>query len=98
MIFQIPGLRQIVGTFYKLRTIQTAMSLPGARGPLTAGMTIFIYFIQAATFLERRIDEAESRFRRLERDYKPRMISLEEAVRGYGQLPDKYLYRTPITW
>ena len=41
-------------------------------------------------WFQRRQEQMEARIRRLEDDMDVRLISLEDALRGYGALPERY--------
>lgn len=69
---------------------QAAAGIASIRGPVTAAVTLLLYAIIANQVLQQRQDKIEARMAALEREMKPRMISLEEAVRGYGALPERY--------
>jgi len=69
---------------------RAAFSLASIRGPVTAAITLLLYAMMANQWLQRRQDDLEAKQKALERDIDLRFISMEEAVRGHGELPERY--------
>ena len=90
LAMRVPILREVIRLISVIKRSQWAMDLGGIRGPVTAALTMAIYFSMLAQQLERRQDQIEARLLALEKDMDLRMISMEEAVRGYGVLPERY--------
>lgn len=69
---------------------KAAASLASFRGPVTAGVTLLMYALMAVQGLQRKQERMEARMEALEREMDQRLITMEEAVRGRGMLPERY--------
>ncbi len=69
---------------------QATAGAASIRGPVTAAITLLIYAFMAIQAVQRQQERVEARLRAMEKDMDQRLISIEEAVRGYGALPERY--------
>lgn len=90
LAMRVPILNEVIRLISVIKRTQWAMDLGSVRGPVTAALTIALYFSMIAQQLQRRQDRIEAEMRVLKRDMSLRYITLEEAVRGYGVLPERY--------
>lgn len=89
ILLRIPGLREVVQMMYRITLLQRTLKIPG-RGEITALIVVAIYLTRTITRMQRRQDRVEAKQRAMEAEINIRMISMEEAVRGYGELPQRY--------
>ena len=90
ILYRIPGLREALRLMYQFNMYQRTLGVAGIRGPLTAAVITLIYLSTYITKMQRRQDRLEAKVLTLERELNMRMITMEEAVRGYGELPQRY--------
>ena len=90
ILFRIPGLREALRLMYQFNLYQRSIGIAGIRGSLTAAVITLIYLSTAYTQMQRKQERLENRMMTLEREMNVRFITMEEAVRGYGELPQKY--------
>ena len=90
ILLRIPGLREVLRLMYAIKVVQTSLGLGGARAILTAALFILITVTGTMARQKRKQDMLEARFDRLENKLEKRLITMEEAVRGYGGLPENY--------
>ena len=95
ILLRVPGLREVMRLMYVIKMMQRTLRLEGIRGPVTAGITAAIYVSMALQGLQRRQNTMEARLEALEQRAEQRFITIEEALRGYGELPERY--RSTIT-
>ena len=69
---------------------QAAASISSFRGPVTAGITLIMYTIMIVQDLQRKQERTEARMEAWKREMDQRLITMEEAVRAYGVLPERY--------
>jgi len=90
LMLKIPGLREVLRLLYVIKMEERTLRLGGIRGPITAGITALIYMTMLLKALEGRQARMEARLQDLEKREEMRFISIEEAVRGYGNLAERY--------
>ncbi|GAF87291.1 unnamed protein product, partial [marine sediment metagenome] len=91
ILLRIPGLREVLRLMYQIKMMQTSL-LAGPLGVTVAMIVALMYIMQA---MDTRQKNLEARMAKLEADTDLRTISLEEAVRGYGELPQRYRSGVP---
>ncbi len=69
---------------------QASTSAATLRGGFTVIVTLLMYTMMAIQQIQRQQERVEARMRAMEKDMDLRMISMEEAVREYGALPERY--------
>ena len=95
LLLRVPGLRELLRLLYIISMTQRSLRLGGVRGPVTAAITSALYVYMAFQLLERRQARLEARLNAIQRDTDRRNISLEEAVRRFGMLPERYRATVP---
>lgn len=90
LLLRIPGLREVLRMLYIIKMEERTMRLGGIRGPVTAIITAVIYMTMLLKALDGRQARMEARLQDLEKREEMRFISIEEAVRGYGDLAERY--------
>lgn len=65
-------------------------TLASIRGPVTAALTLILYTYMVIQWFQRRQERIEARMDALEREMDQRHVTMEEALRGYGELPERY--------
>ncbi len=74
---------------------QAAASMTSLRGPVTVGITLIMYALMALQGVQRQQDMMNARIAALQRDMDQRFITMEEAIRGQGILPERYRSTIP---
>ena len=95
ILLRIPLLNEVIRLQGIIWRTQRALKLEGGRGPLTAALTIALSLWGLYQKLQRDQKRLEARIDKLEADTDLRTISLEEALRGYGELPQRYRSGVP---
>jgi len=95
ILLRVPGLREVMRLMYVIKMMQRTLWLEGIRGPITAAIVAAIYVSMALQGLQRQQNSMEARLEALEQRAEQRFITIEEAVRGYGELPERY--RSTVT-
>jgi len=90
ILLRIPGLREAMRLLYMIKMMQRTLGLGEIRGPVTAGILAVMYAYMALEAINKRQDRLESRINDLERTFTQRYVTMEEAVRGHGELPQRY--------
>lgn len=90
ILLRIPGLRVTLRLLYQISMYQRTLGIAGIRGPLTVAGITLLYLSMAYTKMQRKQDRLEAKIMALEREMNIRLITMEEAVRGYGELPQRY--------
>jgi len=90
ILLRIPGLREALRTLYQISMLRRTLALGDVRGPITAAVTILVYLSMTMAQMQRRQNRVEAKLEAMERDMDLRFITMEEAVRGYGDLPQRY--------
>ena len=90
LLLRIPGLREVLRLLYIIKMEERTLRLGGIRGPLTAAITTILYMSMLLQSFQRRQEVLEARMNRVEADMNQRFITMEEAVRGYSELPERY--------
>lgn len=75
--------------------VQAAASMTALRGPVTVGITLIMYALMALQGVQQQQDRMNARMAALQRDMDQRLITMEEAIRGYGALPQRYRSTIP---
>lgn len=95
LLLRIPGLREVLRLIYIIKMEERTMRLGGIRGPVTAIITAVIYMTILLKSIENRQAKTEARLEELEKREEMRFITIEEAIRGYGNLPERYRSMVP---
>lgn len=95
ILLRIPGLREAMRLLYMIKMMQRTLGLGEIRGPVTAGILAVMYAYMALDALNKRQDRLEARISDLERSFTQRYVTMEEAVRGLGVLPQRYRSTVP---
>ena len=90
ILLRIPGLREALRVLYAIKMLERTLRLGEMRGPITAALASIIYLSMFLTQIQRRQDRLEAEMRTLEQDMELRLITIEEAVKGYSELPQHY--------
>lgn len=90
ILYRIPILRETTRMLYAIRALQRSLKLGEIRGPVTAILVSLIYLSNFLTTEQRKRERLEARVDMLERRLAVRTITMEEAVRGIGRLPEYY--------
>ncbi len=92
ILLRVPGLMQTMRLMLQIKMLQREILRPGPIGKITATLVVIMYAVQA---YEKRQKTIEDRLDKLEGDTELRMGTLEDAVRGYGELPERYRSSVP---
>jgi len=95
ILLRIPGLREAMRLLYMIKMMQRTLGLGEIRGPVTAGILAVMYAYMALDALNKRQDRLEARISDLERSYTQRYVTMEEALRGLGEIPQRYRSTVP---
>lgn len=87
LMLRIPGLREVLRLMYQIKMLQGQILTPGMAGKVVALLVSLIYFQEAMAKRQQRL---EARMNQLEQDRDKRDITMDEAVRRFGLLPEKY--------
>lgn len=94
ILLRIPGLREALRLLYVISMMRRTLRLEDMRGPITAAITAAIYAAMALQYLERRQSQLEAEMAELKRITTQRLVTMEEALRGYDRRPE--IYRSTI--
>lgn len=95
LVMRVPVLREVIQLISVIKRTQWAMDLGSLRGPVTAALTLALYFSTIAQQLIDRQNKMEAKLLDLERITTQRYITMEEALRGYDYRPEKYRATVP---
>lgn len=74
---------------------QAAASLASFRGPVTVVVTLVMYALMALQGVQQKQERMDAQMAALQRDMDQRFITMEEAIRGQGILPERYRSTIP---
>ncbi|MBA7540130.1 hypothetical protein ES705_32424 [subsurface metagenome] len=74
---------------------QAVASLTSLRGPVTVGVTLLMYALMAVQGVQQKQERMAAQIAMLHRDMDQRFITMEEAIRGQGMLPERYRSTIP---
>lgn len=87
LLLRVPGLREVLRLMYQIKMLQGQILTPGVAGKVVALLVSIIYISEAMNKRQRKI---EARLDQLEQDRDLRDITMDEAVRRFGELPERY--------
>ena len=90
ILLRIPGLREVLRLLYAISMLRRTLNLGEIRGPLTALTVSLLYISMTLTQMQRKQERIDARMDAMEREMTKRLVTMEEAVRGYGILPERY--------
>ncbi len=89
ILYRIPGLRNVLRMLYQIKVLTRAMGIAG-RGEITAIIVAMLFIGNAMGKAEREREKMEARLAYLETLVERRIVTMEEALRGYSEDSEDY--------
>jgi len=94
ILLRIPGLREVLRLLYAIKMLERTLRL-GSLGKVTAVGALLIYLVNIVNWLLRREKVLTARQKQLEAEIDLRTISIEDALRGYKNIPERFRGEIP---